>query len=246
MYAVRDGHRWHTRHAPALGARPSWLKRALGIILLVAAVGIAAWAFEAAGASRMALAHMRQQTSDAAAQARPVLQLPRYPSGCEPASVACVLQALGVNASVDDVVAALDLDPSFTDYVNRYAGDPAGVGTGYPPVMAAAAQRLLDRAHAGLKAVDLTGTPFADLAVCVENGWPVVVWTTIDLAPPLWGDAVVAGQRYVRNSHTVVLLGVDDTTVRVMDPLAGMVERDRATFAPVYEERGAQALAIAP
>lgn len=189
---------------------------------------------------------MRRETSDAAAHAKPVLQLPRYPSGCEPASVACVLQALGVDVSLDDVVAALDRDPSFTDYVNRYAGNPADVGTGYPPVMAKAAQRLIDRAPSRLKAVDLTGTPFDELAACVRNGWPVVVWTTIDLAPPQWEDAVVEGQPYARNSHTVVLLRADDATVRVMDPLEGMVERDRATFEHIYEARGAQAMAVTP
>lgn len=180
--------------------------------------------------------------------AQAVLQLPAWPSGCEPASLAYALNRLGIDASIEDVISVLDFDPEFTDYVYHYAGDPAGSGSAYAPVMTRAANDSI--AAAGFdgryQAFNITGTSFEDLRSLVEAGAPVLAWVTTDLQDPLFSDYSIYGYPFVKNNHCVSVYSIDDDTVVAMDPLEGFVSYDAETFAAVYEARGCMALAIAP
>lgn len=195
-----------------------------------------------------------------------VLQGDAYPSGCEPAALASVLQSTGIDASLEDMLAYLDYDPDFIDFVYHYAGDPAGSGSAWPPAMVDAANRYL--ADAGCQAdvqesgadtqaaspekaalaVNISGASFDEVDEIASAGYPVMMWTTIDMKEPEFTDYAIFGYPFVRNNHCVVVCGTsaNDATVHVMDPLEGMVERDAETFRRIYETRGRLAMMVVP
>ena len=202
-----------------------------------------------------------------------VLQGDAYPSGCEPAALASVLQSMGIDVSLEDMLAYLDYDPDFIDFVYHYAGDPAGSGSAWPPAMVDAANRYLDDAQtaengtasaaddesdastdepsadaATLQAVNISGASSSQLAEVMGAGYPVMVWTTISMEEPQFSDYEFSGYSFVVNNHCVVVYGTanDGESVLVMDPLDGLVERDASAFWSIYEERGRLCMALVP
>lgn len=96
--------------------------------------------------------------TDYASQVSAVLQGEEYPSGCEPAALACVLQSMGVDASLEDVIGYLDIDSEFIDFVYHYAGDPAGDGSAWPQAMVDTANRYLADAGYGSDEIEVETT----------------------------------------------------------------------------------------
>lgn len=180
-----------------------------------------------------------------AANMQPLLQGDAYPSGCEPAALAAVLRSMGFDATIEDVIGCLNIDPSFTDYVYHYAGDPSGEGSAYAPAMVQAANVYLARQESSFEAIDISGTPFDDMISLVERGYPVMAWCTIDYQEPLFSSYSIYGWSFVRNNHCVVVCGNNGDTLRIMDPLEGIIECDTETFRSLYETRGAMAMVIA-
>ena len=100
------------------------------------------------------------------------------------------------------------------------------------------------------RAYNLTGTSLEDLCEYIDNGIPVLVWTSMYMAEPQFIGAEVTyhGQsyRWYRSEHCVVLYGYDDekNTYLISDPLVGYVERDQTAFERIYELTGSCAVAI--
>lgn len=83
----------------------------------------------------------------------------------------------------------------------------------------------------------------------VQEGIPVVVWTTIDLKEPLFNYSwYVHGTEksidVIRNSHTVVLTGFSEDEVFVMDPLKGNVSYPMDQFFEIYKKAGSHAMVV--
>lgn len=204
-----------------------------------------------------------------------LLQGSVYPSGCEPAALASVLQSMGIDASLEDALGYLSYDPDFIDFVYHYAGDPEGSGSAWPPAMVDAANRYLhdvqtvedetaitasnasgtpasdtsadDESNvstngtstssasanspspktAALQAVNISGASFSEVEQIIAAGYPVMAWTTTSMEDPKFSDYQIFGYQFVVNNHCVVVCGMadDESTVLVMDPLEGMVER---------------------
>lgn len=189
--------------------------------------------------------------TDYASQVSAVLQGEEYPSGCEPAALACVLQSMGVDASLEDVIGYLDIDSEFIDFVYHYAGDPAGDGSAWPQAMVDTANRYLADAEdqaASFVALNISGASFDELKAIMAVGYPVMVWTTTYMEEPEFSDYEIFGYQFVINNHCVVAYGMsnDGENALVMDSLEGLVERDAGDFATIYEERGCLAMAIVP
>lgn len=189
--------------------------------------------------------------ADYASQVSAVLQGEEYPSGCEPAALACVLQSMGVDASLEDVIGYLDIDSEFIDFVYHYAGDPAGDGSAWPQAMVDTANRYLADAEdqaASFVALNISGASFDELKAIMAAGYPVMVWTTTYMEEPEFSDYEIFGYQFVINNHCVVAYGMsnDGENVLVMDSLEGLVERDAGDFATIYEERRCLAMVIAP
>ncbi len=178
-----------------------------------------------------------------------VLQGDAYPSGCEPAALASVLQSMDMDASLEDVLGYLNYDPDFIDFVYHYAGDPAGSGSAWPPAMVDAANRYLDSASsANYAAININGASFSEVIDIISAGYPVMVWTTMYMEEPEFSDYTIFWYQFVVNNHCVVVCGLTDNgeSVQVMDPLEGIVERNATDFARIYEERGCLAMIVVP
>ncbi len=174
-----------------------------------------------------------------------LLQFPDMPAGCEAYSLAAVLSALDYEADPREIVAA-DLPFASDGGVSAdvYAGDPYTAGEGLPPAIVAAGNSYAARVGGAEQFVDATGAAFDELLARADGGSPVLVWTTTYLRDPGFAEPLSAYSFYDLE-HCVVLLGSEGERVRVMDPMVGLTDYDRAWFAQVYELCGSMAVEIA-
>lgn len=162
--------------------------------------------------------------------------------GCEVVSLVVVLDSMGIDVSADEI--AEDYLVQDGSFATGYVGSPYTTGGGFPPGLVKAANLCLEVHNSSLRAHDLTGTPFEGLESIVNDGYPVMVWSTLYLDEPMWADIYEGTLQWYDNEHCVVVYGVNDDTILVSDPIDGMVERDRAEFERIYNACGCMALAI--
>ena len=74
------------------------------------------------------------------------------------------------------------------------------------------------------RAVNLTGKDFEEVLDHVSAGYPAVVWTTGDYRLPDRWESWTHGNEVIKTPldlHAVVLVGFNETTVYLNDPLSG-------------------------
>jgi len=162
--------------------------------------------------------------------------------GCEPMSLAMVLESMGYPVDAEVLVDNyLEVDGNFA---TGYADSPYGMGGGYPPGIVKAANGYLADQGTALRAHDLTGTPFAGLVRIVQAGYPVLVWSTMGNEQPVYDGTFDGDAEWYINEHCVVVYGISENTVLVSDPLDGLVERDYQQFSDVYDSCGRMSVLI--
>lgn len=164
------------------------------------------------------------------------MQMPELPTGCEATALSTLLRMHGVEAAKTEVADAMPKSDS--DFVRSFLGDPYSVNGGCcmsPCVADTATGFLVGRS---LLAYQTEGRDLADLPT------PCVVWVTIDLAEPQGPLKTQGAYEMFYPSHCVTVLGVDDDTVRTIDPLKGYAEYPRDEFERVYNVLGKQAVYI--
>lgn len=189
----------------------------------------------AAGVSAASCAEVPEPAALYAFDPAQDMQLPELPTGCEATALATLLRMNGVEVTKTEVADAM---PKGTDWVNCFWGDPYEP-TGWacmPPCSVNVANGFL--AGTGKAAAECRGAALADLPL------PCAVWVTIGLGEPRFSGYERDGYRLFQNTHCMVLLGVGEDSVQVVDPLQGCVSYDRAAFERVYEELGAQAVCV--
>ena len=171
-------------------------------------------------------------------------QLTVLSSGCEIVSLAAALKAEGFDASPTEIADKhLRIGDDFTvDYI----GSPRENGGGFPVCIVDAGNSWLDAHDAPARAVNLTGTTFEGVERLVELGYPVITWTTEQMVEPVASGDEENGLQWYNSEHCVVVYGVNGDEVLVADPLEGLVRRDRAKFAQVYEGCGNLAVFVQP
>ncbi|MBQ9001799.1 MAG: C39 family peptidase [Eggerthellaceae bacterium] len=180
--------------------------------------------------------------ADYAARVTSKLQNSVMSGGCELVSLGIALESMGIDVDLDRIVKDhLEIDGHFA---TGYSGSPYSEGAGYPPGIAAAANEYLASIGESVQAHDLSSASFDSLKNLVDMGYPVLVWTTMDLSDPQFARAFDNGVEWYSNEHCVVLYGFAGDKALVSDPLTGLVERDAARFADVYAQCGSMALAI--
>ena len=85
---------------------------------------------------------------------------------------------------------------------------------------------------------------FDELTALVKMGYPVLVWSTMNLEDPQLTGISDGNAEWYSNEHCVVLYALNGNDALVSDPLEGLVTRDASRFAAVYEQCGKHALAI--
>lgn len=184
-----------------------------------------------------------------------VKQLPELPPGCEIVSLTMLLQYYGIEKSKMDLVQEMVKDPTpvrwengaiaywgnpYTGYVGDVTGKSRGFGiyhTGLFPTLEANIPT----------AVDLTGSDFDAVERQIANGFPAVVWTTIDYnVPKKWvsWDTPIGPIETTFMEHAVLLVGYDEQNVYVNDPLNGKKAQPipKEQFLATWEALGKQAL----
>ena len=182
-------------------------------------------------------------------------QLPELPTGCEITSLTTVLNYLGYSVDkgtmADRYLPKCGLgDGSFWDYFLGNPRDPYSFGCYANPIVTAANSYLATQGNRH-KAYNFSNSSFSTLLQQIEAGFPVVLWSTIDLRDAFmtrkWeinGETI----QWTAPEHCVVMIGYDLNagTVTISDPMRGMVIRDLKTMASKYEQMHSQAVVIKP
>lgn len=174
-----------------------------------------------------------------------VMQNPELPTGCEITSLTIALNYCGFDI---DKVGLCDKF-LFKDYYalytfeEAYVGDPkANNGYGcYAPVIVETADKYFESFGINWHAVDLSDTDFCDLFYQIEQGRPVIIWTSMDLRDTemtfRWATEDGDEAWFADLEHCMVLTGYDlaQGIVYAADPLNGNVEYSLERFEECYE-----------
>ncbi|HDX9539071.1 MULTISPECIES: C39 family peptidase [Bacillus] len=182
-----------------------------------------------------------------------IQQLPELDRGCEVTSLAMMLQYAGI--TVDKMKLANEIkkvdfmndgvrgNPNEGFVGNIYTFSESGYGVYHGPLFQLAKKYLPN------KAVDLTGKSIEEMYNSVKAGQPVVMITNATFAPldedefTTWetnsGDVSIT-----YNEHCVVLIGYDQESVYIRDPLKDSldVKVPREKFEQAWVQMGSQAI----
>ncbi|ANC06116.1 MULTISPECIES: C39 family peptidase [Bacillus cereus group] len=182
-----------------------------------------------------------------------IRQLPELDRGCEVTSLAMMLQYAGV--SVDKMTLANEIkkvdfiddgvrgNPNEGFVGNIYTFSESGYAVYHGPLFQLAEKYLPN------KAVDLTEKNIEEIYKSVKAGQPVVMITNATFVPldedefTTWetnsGDVSIT-----YNEHCVVLIGYDQESVYIRDPLEDSldVKVPRETFEQAWVQMGSQAI----
>ena len=175
----------------------------------------------------------------------PLYQNPEYPSGCDAFSLAMCLRSMGYSVEPSALIDTyMPTDPTWSDFVNHFAGDARSSGSAMPPAVVVCADAYAAAVDAPLHGVELTGCSFDEVATVVERGYPVLTWITTDFESPRFSTTGARGYRLHRNFHCVLLYRVQGGVTYVADPLVGLVEYDTNSFQTLWEECGSLAMTV--
>lgn len=180
----------------------------------------------------------------------PIMQCPELPTGCEVTALAEVLNYCGF--SIDKVELCdkfLPVDPTgVSTFSEAYVGDPRwddGFGC-YAPVIVRTANDYFDCIGSDWYAIDLTGISFDELLYQVEQGRPVIVWTTIDqvICYPQYYPQIDAEFNGMQHCLAVFGYNMEGGTVHCADPLEGNMAYNMERFSQIYDILGKQAVIL--
>lgn len=188
------------------------------------------------------------------------MQYPELPHGCEITSLTSVLTYYG--ADIDKITMANKYLPKqpFTQEGDRkigpnpneyYAGEPSSAQGTYSfagPIVKAASN-YIEEHEMDLIAENKSGSTVEEIEQYVKLGVPVISWVTLDLSEPRKRDGwYFAGtntfHEMYTNLHAVVIVGITDKSVEVMDPLKGIVQLNKKQFFASYKALGEQAVIV--
>lgn len=183
-----------------------------------------------------------------------VMQEPELPTGCEVTALTQTINFYGFDVDkveLCDVFMKIDHDGYYT-MNDAYLGDPhATNGFGCnAPVIVQTADDYFDYIGSDWYAVDLTGISLEEVFYQIEQGYPVVIWTTIGQRETHaeFQFELGCGEEFWFNpfQHCVTIYGYDYSTgtVHIADPLAGNVEYDMERFERIYDVMGQQAVIL--
>ena len=189
-------------------------------------------------------------------------QYPELPTGCEITAMTMVLNYYGYN--VDKVAMALDYMPKVQaefyrsedgrlmgpDLENFFVGDPTQE-TGYicgTGAIVTAANAYLTDVGSDMTAVAMKNAQPEELYDLIDEGMPVVIWCTINMEDRAetdgWYREDGTYMEWSTNDHGAVLIGYDEDTVTVADPIYNRITVSRAQFEKIFAERGGQCVIL--
>lgn len=180
-----------------------------------------------------------------------LMQYPELPTGCESVALTNVLNYYGFGLA-KTTIADSYLPRSSSNFVTAFWGNPhssSGNCTSAPGIVNAANSFLSQRGDKR-HGYDVSGVSLDGMYQYIQNGNPVIVWSTIRQANigAVYARQWYNGKQYftVTNSHTVVLRGYDRSRnlVYLSDSISGYVTMDASRFYLLYSLRGSQAVVV--
>lgn len=183
-----------------------------------------------------------------------VLQRPELPTGCEITALTQTLNYYGFDVDkvfMCDTFMPVDIN-GYYSMNEAYLGDPRaenGFGCN-APVIEKAANDYFAYIGSDWYALDLTGITMDDILYQVEQGRPVIVWSTMDQREThaTFQFILGCGEEFWFNGyqHCLTVYGYDRNRGVIMaaDPLVGNVEYEEERFGRIYEEMGSQAVIL--
>ena len=189
-------------------------------------------------------------------------QYPELPTGCEITAMTMVLNYYGYQ--VNKVTMALDYMPKVQaefyrsedgrlmgpDLENFFVGDPTEE-TGYicgTGAIVTAANRYLADVGSDLTAAAMKNVQPEKLYDLIDQGTPVVIWCTINMEDRAetdgWYREDGTYMEWSTNDHGAVLIGYDEDTVTVADPIYSRITVSRDQFEKIFAERGGQCVIL--
>lgn len=193
-----------------------------------------------------------------------ISQLPNYPNGCESVSAVMLLQSYGIDITVDefvnkylkkDKIYSIEGERYGPDPSTTYAGDPASLTNGFgvfePGIKLAIEKVLNDKLEKG-KSFSVYGSDTkAPLIYYVSSNVPIVIWATTNYDPvnEMWTWKSYNKQcsyTYPKNSHTIVVTGMDENFYYVNDPLQehGNVKVEKEKLEKSFDSLGRQVVGL--
>ena len=183
-----------------------------------------------------------------------VLQNPELPTGCEITALTQTINFYGFDidkTTLCDMFMPIDFDGYYT--MNQvYLGDPRatnGFGCN-APVIKKVADDYFAYLGSDWYALDLTGISLQEVFYQIEQGYPVVVWSTIGQREThaTYQFTLGCGEDFYFNGyqHCLTIYGFDysEGVVYVADPMEGNMKYDMARFERIYNEMGKQAVIL--
>ena len=183
-----------------------------------------------------------------------ILQNPEMPTGCEITSLTIDLNYLFPNDGITKQYMAdnyLDKATIGTASPNdAFLGSPYSSHSYgcYAPVIERAANSYISAAGKDYQAHNITGTEFTDLLKYLSDGYPVIIWGTINMGNTYQSTSWnINGNNvpWLANEHCLVLIGYDSSNYYIADPLKdGITAYDRSLVETRYGQMGKQAVVI--
>lgn len=161
-----------------------------------------------------------------------VLQMPELPTGCEITALTMLLKYYGS----DGLLYGPDMESNFV-------GNPGGTGyvcgtTG----IVTAANHFLNQFDSNFYATAINNVSPQTLYDFLDQETPVLVWVTIGMAPRSeihgWYTEEGDFMEWAENDQGAVLIGYNDTSVIIADPILGEYSCDKESFETVFSSRG--------
>lgn len=165
------------------------------------------------------------------------LQNPDYPNGCESASAVMLLNYIGIDITLKDFidnylekesVYERDGDRFGPDPAKSYAGDPASENRGwgaFEPVISVSIAKIIENSSLKEEIYILPSEIYKEpLYILATSEYPSIIWTTIDYQEATDIYSWFSYDKkytytYPKNSHTVLLTGMDENFYYINDPL---------------------------
>lgn len=180
-----------------------------------------------------------------------VNQYPELPTGCEITALTSVLNYYGYNVK-KETMADDYLKKGSGSFYEMFLGNPrkkeGSYGCMAQPI-ADAANLYFKKNSISRKAVNISGSEFDKVLDYVAEGYPVIVWNTINMKPAYESKKLVLGGKtytWIAPEHCVVVIGFDRDAneVYVADPASGLVTRNLSIFKQRYNSLKKQAVYI--
>lgn len=176
-----------------------------------------------------------------------------YPTGCESAALTILLNFYDVKVSMSDVVNKLKKGKKpYYENGTLYGANPYLEFVGNPSDSGSygtyeqAIKEVANIYKPGI--IDGTGKSLDEILEIVEEGRPVIVWNSMNLAVPYvsrtWIHKATGKKiKWIANEHALVVVGFNQNQVIVSDSLNGKIKYfNRATFESRYKAYGKRAL----